>query len=178
MVPASASLIHPYTARWPVDEKSTSTGFSNSGRALPLCCRAMEHENPSIMSHVSVGTNDLEQAVAFYDAVLPTLGCKKLFEFPGAVAYGKQFPEFWVQKPIDGRDATAGNGVHFCFIAETKQQVHAFYEAALAAGATEDGEPGSRPLYGDPYYGGFVRDLDGHKIEAAVWDESAGDHPA
>ena len=134
----------------------------------------MEHENPSIMSHVSIGTSDLQRAVAFYDAVLPTLGCKKMFEFPGAVAYGKKFPEFWVQIPIDGNPPTVGNGVHFCFLAESKEAVHAFYEAALAAGATDDGPPGPRPLYGDPYYGGFVRDLDGHKIEAAVWDASAG----
>ena len=136
----------------------------------------MEYENPSIMSHVSIGTSDLERAVAFYDAVLPTLGCKKLFEFPGAVAYGKAFPEFWVQLPIDGNPPTIGNGVHFCFLAETKEAVHAFYDAAIAAGAVPDGDPGPRPQYGDPYYGGFVRDLDGHKIEAAVWDESAGEH--
>ena len=102
------------------------------------------------------------------------LGCKKLFEFPQAVAYGKAFPEFWVQTPIDGQPPSPGNGTHFCFLAGSKEAVHAFYEAALAAGATEDGAPGPRPLYGDPYYGGFVRDLDGHKIEAAVWDESAG----
>ena len=134
----------------------------------------MEHENPSIMSHVSIGVGDLARAVAFYDAVLPVLDCKKLFEFPQAVAYGKAFPEFWVQTPIDGQPPSPGNGTHFCFLAESKEAVHAFYEAALAAGATEDGAPGPRPLYGDPYYGGFVRDLDGHKIEAAVWDESAG----
>ena len=81
----------------------------------------MEQDNPSIMSHVSVGTRDLARAVAFYDAVLPVLGCAKLFEFPGAVAYGKAFPEFWVQTPIDGKEPTVGNGVHFCFIAESKE---------------------------------------------------------
>ena len=63
----------------------------------------MENENPSIISHVSIGTNDLARSVAFYDAVLPVLGCRKLFEYPGAVAYGKRFPELWVQTPIDGK---------------------------------------------------------------------------
>jgi predicted lactoylglutathione lyase len=53
----------------------------------------------------------------------------------------------------------------------TKAQVHAFYDSAIAAGATCDGPPGPRPLYSDAYYGCFVRDLDGHKIEAAFWDE-------
>lgn len=127
-------------------------------------------DNPSILSHVSIGTNDFERAVAFYDAVLPTLGCKRIMEHPGAVAYGKEYPEFWVQTPIDGQAATVGNGTHIGLIAPTKEAVHAFYEAALAAGGIDDGAPGGRPDYGEPYYGCFVRDLDGHKVEASYWD--------
>jgi catechol 2,3-dioxygenase-like lactoylglutathione lyase family enzyme len=129
-------------------------------------------ENPSILSHISVGTNDFERAVAFYDKVLPTLGCKRIMEHPGAVAYGREYPEFWVQTPIDGRPASVGNGSHFGFFAPSKEAVLAFFEAALDAGAQGDGAPGPRPEYGDPYYGCFVRDLDGHKIEAAFWDMS------
>jgi catechol 2,3-dioxygenase-like lactoylglutathione lyase family enzyme len=121
--------------------------------------------NPSILSHVSIGTNDFERAIAFYDAVLPTLGCKRFMEHPGAIAYGKQYPEFWVGTPFDGQPATVGNGTHIGFIAPTKEAVHAFYEAAF------DGAPGGRPDYSEPYYGCFVRDSDGHKIEAAFWDE-------
>ncbi|MDX2229966.1 MAG: VOC family protein [Leptolyngbyaceae cyanobacterium bins.349] len=127
--------------------------------------------NPSILSHVSLGTNDFDRAVAFYDQVLATLGIQRLMEHPGAIAYGKKYPEFWVQIPFDDQTATVGNGTHIGFIAPTKEAVHAFYEAAIAAGATGDGEPGNRPDYGEPYYGCFVRDLDGHKIEAAYWDE-------
>ena len=130
----------------------------------------MADDNPNILSHVSIGTNDFERAVAFYDKVLTTLGCKKLEEFPGAVAYGKQFPECWVQTPIDGQPASGGNGAHIGFVAPTKQAVHAFHEAALQAGGVDDGQPGPRPDYGEPYYGCFVRDPDGHKIEAAFWD--------
>jgi catechol 2,3-dioxygenase-like lactoylglutathione lyase family enzyme len=136
----------------------------------------MEDTNPSIMSHVSIGTSDMAGAVAFYDAVLSVLGCKKLFEYPFAVAYGKQFPEFWVQKPIDDQPASVGNGTHFCFIAESKEAVHAFHEAALAAGATDDGPPGPRPEYSQGYYGAFARDPDGHKIEAAYFDSALGEH--
>ena len=62
--------------------------------------------------------------------------------------------------------------VHFGFLAASRDQVHAFHVAALSAGARDDGPPGPRPLYGEPYYGCFVRDLDGHKIEAAFWDEA------
>ena len=135
----------------------------------------MADEIPSIVSHVSLGTNDYDKAKAFYDAIMPIIGSRCLEEFPGAAAYGKMFPEFWIQSPIDSNPATTGNGIHIGFIAPTKEAVHAFYEAAIAAGATSDGEPGPRPHYGEPYYGCFVRDLDGHKIEAAFWDmELAG----
>ncbi len=55
-----------------------------------------------------------------------------------------------------------------------KAQVDAFHAAALAAGARDEGAPGPRPLYGEPYYGCFIRDLDGHKVEASYWDMSQG----
>jgi catechol 2,3-dioxygenase-like lactoylglutathione lyase family enzyme len=91
-------------------------------------------------------------------------------EYPGAVAWGRQFPEFWVHSPLNAQRATVGNGTHVSFIALTKGDVHDFYTAALEAGALADGPPGPRPHYGAPYYGCFVRDLDGHKIEATYWD--------
>lgn len=133
-----------------------------------------EIEIPTIMSHVSVGTNRFADAIKFYDSVLTTIGAKRVLEIPGveAVAYGKKFPEFWVQAPIDGRPANTGNGTHFGFIAHSKEAVDAFYAAALAAGAKSDGAPGGRPHYGEAYYGCFVLDLDGHKIEAMYWDFS------
>ena len=136
----------------------------------------MENENPSILSHVSIGTNDMPRSVAFYDAVLPVLGCKKLMEFPFGVAYGQQFPEFWVQLPIDGKPASVGNGTHICFVAASQEAVHAFHQAAMAAGATDDGPPGPRPQYSAGYYGAFARDPDGHKVEAAYFDASLGEH--
>jgi catechol 2,3-dioxygenase-like lactoylglutathione lyase family enzyme len=130
----------------------------------------MSDENPSLISHVSIGTNDFARATAFYDRVLPTLGCQRVMEHPGAQAYGKAYPEFWVQTPIDGKPAVVGNGTHFGFVAPNKQAVHDFHAAAIAAGGTSEGAPGPRPEYGEPYYGCFVRDPDGHKIEAAFWD--------
>jgi catechol 2,3-dioxygenase-like lactoylglutathione lyase family enzyme len=133
-----------------------------------------EDENPNILSHVSIGTNDFDRAKAFYDRVLPTLGCREIMAHPGTVAYGRAFPEFWIGRPFDGRPATVGNGTHIGFVAPSKEAVHAFHEAALAGGAVDEGPPGPRPEYGEPYYGCFVRDPDGHKIEAAFWDmESA-----
>lgn len=69
----------------------------------------MKNENPSILSHVSIGTNDFARSVAFHDATLPTLGCKKLCDFPDfkAAAYGKKFPELWAQKAPDGHKIEA-----------------------------------------------------------------------
>ena len=132
----------------------------------------MEQENPSIISHLSLGTNDFDRAVAFYDEVLSTLGCKQIMKIPGAVAYGRAFPEFWVQTPIDGKAATVGNGTHVAFVAATKEEVHAFHQAALSSGGTDDGAPGPRADYTDAYYGCFIRDLDGNKIEATYWSET------
>jgi len=131
----------------------------------------MEIENPSIISHLSIGTNDFDRAVAFYDKVLTTLGCKQIMSYPGAVAYGREYPEFWVQKPIDGKPASVGNGFHIGFVANAKDDVHAFHEAAISAGGKDDGAPGPRPDYGEAYYGCFIRDLDGNKIEATYWNE-------
>ena len=126
----------------------------------------------SIVSHVFIGTNDMARAVTFYDAVMGALGYGRVMEHGDvAVAYGTAFPEFWVQTPIDGQKAQVANGVHFGFFATSRQQVDEFFRAAVAAGAKEDGAPGPREEYSAAYYGCFVRDPDGHKIEASFWDE-------
>ena len=84
----------------------------------------MDSSNSSILSHLSVGTNQFDKAVKFYDAVLGALGVKQVMNYPGAVAYGRDYPEFWVQTPIDGKDASVGNGFHIGFVAESKEVVN------------------------------------------------------
>lgn len=128
-------------------------------------------EMPSLMGHVSVGSNDFKKAVAFYDKVLKTIGATRIVEpHDGAVAWGRMYPEFWVQKPFNGKEAETANGVHFAFLALSKEMVDRFYEVAIAEGGLDDGKPGPRIEYSEAYYGCFVRDLDGHKIEAMYWD--------
>ena len=129
---------------------------------------------PSIIAHVSVGITDYQRALAFYDRVLATLDIQRVFVEDEAevAAYGRQFPEFWIHAPFDGRPPSVGNGYHVAFLASGEQAVQDFYQAAIAAGASDEGKPGPRPMYSDAYYGCFVRDLDGHKIEAMYWDES------
>ena len=123
----------------------------------------------SIMHHVSLGSNDMVRALDFYDAALGALGLKRVMDFaPHAVGYGIDHPEFWIQTPHDQNSASIGNGVHIGFAAESESQVAAFYEAALKHGGTDDGAPGPRPDYGPHYYGAFVRDPDGNKLEACL----------
>ena len=73
----------------------------------------MADESPSIISHVSLGTDNFERARDFYDRVLATVGARRVMEHPGVAAYGKAFPEFWIGKPHDGKAAAVGNGTAF-----------------------------------------------------------------
>ncbi len=131
----------------------------------------MSEQPSSILSHLSLGTNDPDRAMHFYDAILATLGIVRLHTLDGIGAgYGREFPEFWIVLPSDEKPASAGNGIHVGFVAESRDAVRAFHEAAMAAGASDAGAPGPRPEYGAAYYGCFVMDPDGNKIEATFRD--------
>ena len=79
---------------------------------------------PSALSHVSLGTNRFGEAAAFYDTVLATLGIGRVHDLSEhqAIAYGRAFPEFWIQRPHDGQPAQTANGVHVAFLAESNAQ--------------------------------------------------------
>ena len=129
-----------------------------------------------MIAHVSVGVSDVARAVAFYTPVLRTLGIEPVMpvDVPGvgrvAMGYSTEAGHvpFWIGLPNDERPATAGNGVHVAFSAPDKAAVDAFYAAAIANGGIADGAPGPRAVYRTDYYGAFVRDPDGNKIEACV----------
>jgi catechol 2,3-dioxygenase-like lactoylglutathione lyase family enzyme len=126
-----------------------------------------------MLHHVSVGVADVERAAQFYDAVLKKLGFKRVMEvMPYGIAYGLKMPQFWVQVPHDQQSASSGNGTHIAFNANSKAAVNAFHAAAVSSGGRDDGSPGYRPEYTPEYYGAFVRDLDGNKIEAVFFDMS------
>lgn len=122
-----------------------------------------------MIHHVSVGTNDVDRAKKFYNAVLPVLGITLMNERDGAGDYGSGNTFFSIETPVDGKPANVGNGVHIAFSAEDRVMVDRFYQTALANGGTSDGEPGLRPEYDANYYGAFVRDPDGNKIEAVTF---------
>ncbi|MGV8928675.1 MAG: VOC family protein [Brevundimonas sp.] len=124
---------------------------------------------PPLVSHVSVGVTDLSRAGVFYDAVMATLGVRRILEHGVGIGYGRAFPEFWAALPHDGKRAVPGNGAHICFNAYDPESVVAFHEAGLAAGGLDDGRPGPRPGYAAGYYAAFLRDPDGNKVEAMCW---------
>lgn len=121
-----------------------------------------------MIHHVSFGSNDLARARAFYDPVMRHLGLRLLVASEQALDYGVGEILFSLERPVDGRPATVGNGAHIAFQALDRAMVDEFHRLALAHGGTDAGPPGLRPDYGANYYGAFVRDPDGNKIEAVT----------
>jgi catechol 2,3-dioxygenase-like lactoylglutathione lyase family enzyme len=120
-----------------------------------------------MFSHITVGSNDVTRAIEFYDAVLATIGYERFLTFDGAAAYGKPDDnQFWVMTPFDGNRATAGNGNHVAFLAPSRDAVRDFHQTALRCGGSDEGKPDLRPHYHENYYGAYVRDRDGNKLQA------------
>jgi catechol 2,3-dioxygenase-like lactoylglutathione lyase family enzyme len=116
-----------------------------------------------MIGYVTLGTNDLPRALAFYDALLAALGAKRVFEIERGVAWGtsEQSASLAVMKPFDGAPATSGNGTMVALAADSRDKVDAAYALALRLGARDEGKPGPR---GDGFYAGYFRDLDGNKL--------------
>jgi catechol 2,3-dioxygenase-like lactoylglutathione lyase family enzyme len=115
-----------------------------------------------MIDHVTADVADLEQAKRFYEQALAPLGYSVRMEFEGAVGFGagEGIPDFWLGSRPE-RGAT-----HVAFAAPDRAAVDAFFEAALAAGGTDNGAPGLRPHYHETYYAAYVHDPDGNNIEA------------
>lgn len=122
-----------------------------------------------MIHHVSVGSNDIKRAQAFYDPLMALLGYRNIRDHAHSLDYGITEVEFSVETPVDGAPATAGNGVHICFEAADREAVREFHRLGLELGGTDEGAPGVRPNYDGNYYGAFVRDPDGNKIEAVTF---------
>lgn len=123
----------------------------------------------AIFDHASIGVRDIKRAMAFYEPTLATLGLEVVMDKGFAVAFGNGSGRqwLWISEPIDtDTDVVANNGAHFALIADSRATVRAFYDAAMANGGIDDGAPGLRPEYIPTYYGAFVLDPDGNKIEA------------
>ena len=116
-----------------------------------------------MLAYVTLGSNDTEKALAFYDAVLGELGAKRFFDNGRLFFYGMApgQPMFAIGGPYDEGEATCGNGVMPAIAAPDEATVDRVYKKALEMGAKDDGEPGRRM---PTFYGAYFRDLDGHKI--------------
>ncbi|CAD5373174.1 Putative lactoylglutathione lyase [Rubrivivax sp. A210] len=116
-----------------------------------------------MIGYVTLGTNDLPRAAAFYDALLGGIGAKRLWEFDRGIAWGvtMEQPSLAVMTPFDGQPATRGNGTMVALVVQTRAQVDALHKKALELGANDEGAAGPR---GDSFYGGYFRDLDGNKL--------------
>lgn len=115
-----------------------------------------------ILDHIGMAVSDGAASKLFFSAALAPLGITVLMEVDGWVGMGKGGkPEFWF-----GEGGVPQGKMHLAFAAESRAQVSAFYAAALAAGATDNGPPGVREIYHPNYYGAFVIGPDGHNVEA------------
>ena len=121
-----------------------------------------------MLDHVSVGVTDLERSRRFYDAALRPLGLVRLLDFEGRGSdYGFGPAPIGVEFTITRETGVVPlAGMHVCFRAADRAAVRAFHAAALGAGGRDDGQPGLRAHYHHAYYGAFVLDPDGHRVEA------------
>ncbi len=120
-----------------------------------------------MFSHVTLGTNDWARAKPFWAALAGVFEWPVLFEYDRGIGYGPPTGQkIFIGPAFNGEPATFGNGTHIAFAAPTRAVVDAFYAAALANGGSDEGPPGLRLHYHPNYYGAYVRDPDGNKLQA------------
>ncbi len=119
-----------------------------------------------MIGYVTIGANDVEAALPFYDAVFGAIGGERKSFDGGWAFYGPKGGEGNVGlcKPFDGQPARAGNGVMIAFVAPSQDAVRAAHAAGLAKGGSDEGAPGFRPPDGQSFYGAYLRDPTGNKL--------------
>lgn len=121
-----------------------------------------------MIGYVTLGTNDLAKARAYYDALFETVGAKRLMELEsGFTLYGTNWgqPAVAVTRPYNGEPAVTGNGNMVAIPMDAREKVDAFHAKALALGGTDEGAPGVRGPDGEQaFYGAYFRDPEGHKF--------------
>ena len=119
-----------------------------------------------MIGYVTIGTDDFDRALPFYDGVFGAIGGERKSYEGGWAFYGPDGGEGNVGlcKPFDGQPARGGNGIMIAFTAPSKEAVAAAHAAGLAAGGTDEGQPGMRPPEGTQFYGAYLRDPTGNKI--------------
>ena len=123
-----------------------------------------------MIGYVTLGTNDLPRAVAYYDALFDFINVGRFMEIEDyfvAWAPSPEAPALSITIPFNKEKATVGNGVMVALFMETPDKVDAFYKKAIELGGTDEGGPDFRPAEESKgYYGAYFRDLDGNKLNA------------
>lgn len=136
----------------------------------------LEPQGNKMIDHTSLAVNNYKESLNFYDKTLGELGYERIITIDKGpiqtAGYGtKGKPSFWIS-PMGDDDEKIGKarGVHVAFLAESPEQVKNWYHRCLELGATDNGAPGPRPEYHSGYYGAFIVDPDGWRIEACTHD--------
>lgn len=118
-----------------------------------------------MIGYVTLGSNDIPRAAAFYDALLGMLGAKRIMDFGEFIVWSvsPKLPGLSITKPYDGKPASVGNGVMVALVMDSKEKVDAVYNKAIELGGSCEGKPGARS---DNFYAAYFRDLDGNKLNA------------
>lgn len=119
-----------------------------------------------MIDHVSIPVRDLARSAALYERLLAHLELARLVNRPATVGFGKRYPEFWLNLRTNLAPAPEDTGTHICLRAPTEVAVSRFFDDALLLGCTSAGDPGPRQAAMTTYYGAFIFDFDGNKIEA------------
>ena len=122
-----------------------------------------------MIDHVSIAVRDLAASAAAYERILAALGMRRVVERAGSVGFGKTYLELWLNERRAGAPLPADTGHHVCLRAPDEAAVNAFHRIALAQGYGDAGAPGPRQGAMTGYYGAFIQDRDGNKIEAATF---------
>ena len=117
-----------------------------------------------LFDHVTIRVPDRGAAESFFEAVLAPLGIDTSYRTKDFT----EWQEFMVAQATDAQPAT--RGLHVAFVAPSREQVDAFWQAGIDAGYGDDGPPGPRPKYRKDYYGGFLRDPSGNSVEAVHYE--------
>ena len=118
-----------------------------------------------MFDHIGLEVTDLERSARFYDALMFAIGGRRMFEGPGAIAYGIDRAQLWLVARGRGVGRDRSSLGHVALTAAGKAAVDAAFAAAMANGGGDDGSPGPRPQYGPSYYAAYLTDPDGYRVE-------------
>ena len=118
-----------------------------------------------MIDHVSIGVRDLTSSSRFYEIILEPLGYRRIVDTPARAAFGKKYPEIWLNSRPAMAPVAADTGAHLCLRAATPAAIDAFHRLAIQSGGQDDGPPGPRQATQVVYYAAFIRDPDGNRIE-------------